>query len=63
MNQISTIEVHETIAANAKEASQEMRNVQSMKVTEAIRQGDIYMIRVNPTGTTRIPPKSVLEGR
>lgn len=50
----SAIEVHEIIEKNAKEASQEKRMIETIKVGQAIRQGDIYMVRLDDKGLTEI---------
>jgi hypothetical protein len=51
----NAIEVHEMIEKNAKESSQEKRQIEKIDVGQAIRQGDIYMIRVADSGITEIP--------
>lgn len=50
----SAIEVHEIIEKNAKAASQEKRVIETIKVGQAIRQGDIYMVRLDDKGVTEI---------
>lgn len=55
MSELTTIEVHNIIVENAKTSSQEVRIVKKILPGQAIRQGDIYMICVNPKGETVIP--------
>lgn len=50
----TALQAHETISQAAKESRPELRQIEKIKVGEAIRQGDVYLIRIQrkPEGFT-----------